>query len=56
MTKLIAAVALATLIALPVAPAFADSTKVIVGGKVVGQDPDPNIRLQLLREAGSENY
>ncbi len=57
MTKLIAAVALATLIALPVAPAFAQSSnKVIVGGKVVGEDPDPNIRFQLLRDAGSENY
>jgi hypothetical protein len=28
---------------------------VIVDGTVVGQDPDANVRLELLRSAGSEN-
>ena len=29
---------------------------VIVGGKFIGTDPDENVRLQLRRDAGSENY
>jgi hypothetical protein len=35
--------------------AFADN-EVIVNGKVVGADPDANVRLQLRRDAGSENH
>ena len=57
MKCLIAAVALAAFI---VAPAFAQapppSHSVIVGGKVIGQDPDANVRLQLRRDAGSEDF
>jgi hypothetical protein len=57
MKTLVAALALAALIA---APAFAQRVPspdaVIVGGKYIGQDPDPNVRLQLRRDAGSENY
>ncbi|MGA7487852.1 MAG: hypothetical protein WBW74_13065 [Xanthobacteraceae bacterium] len=55
----IAAVALATAL---IAPAFTQVAiagppdEVIVGGKSVGQDPDANVRLQLRRDAGSENY
>jgi hypothetical protein len=30
----------------------ADPTVVIVDGKVVGADPDPNVRLSLLRDPG----
>ena len=57
MKNLITAVALAALIAIPAAAAFAQSANVvIVGGQVVGQDPDPNVRLQLRRDAGSENF
>ena len=57
MKILIAALALATFIA---APAFTQSAiaanEVIVNGKVIGADPDANVRLQLRRDAGSENY
>ena len=57
MKTLITALALATLIA---APAFAQapptSDIVIVGGKLIGQDPDANVRFQLRRDAGSEGY
>jgi hypothetical protein len=53
MTCLIAEVALAAFI---VAPALAQapppSHSVIVGGKVIGQDPNANARLQLRRDAG----
>ena len=58
MKTLIAALALAAFIATPVitSPAFADETEVIVGGKVIGKDPDPNVRLQLRRDYGSEGY
>ena len=57
MKYLITAVALAALIAIPAAAAFAQSANVvIVGGQVIGQDPDPNVRLQLRRDAGSENF
>jgi len=47
----------ATLIAAPAFTrlAFADND-VIVNGKVVGADPDANVRLQLRRDAGSENH
>lgn len=57
MKSLIAALPLATFI---VAPAFAQAPPpphaVIVGGKVIGQDPDANVRLQLRRGAGSEGF
>ena len=36
--------------------ASAGADQVIVGGKSIGQDPDANVRLQLRRDAGSENY
>lgn len=55
----IAASALAALLA---APSFlrsvpaASPNEVIVGGKVIGQDPDINVRFELRRDAGSENY
>lgn len=32
--------------------AAADSTLVVVDGKVVGADPDPNIRFQIERDTG----
>lgn len=43
-----------------VVPAFTHVTaaaqnEVFLGGRYVGQDPDANIRLQLRRDAGSEN-
>jgi hypothetical protein len=57
MKTLIAALALATLIAAPTLTRSAIAAdEVIVGGKVIGTDPDENVRLQLRRDAGSENY
>lgn len=51
MKTLAAVLAVATFIA---SPAFAQSpqtgTQVIVGNKFVGQDPDPGIRSQLMRD------
>ena len=60
--KLVTALALATLVA---SPAFAktgpsrssttptaDPYTVIVNGDVVGRDPDPNVRLELMKDAG----
>ena len=35
--------------------ATADPDNVIVDGKVVGRDPDPNIRIQLYRDPHPEN-
>ena len=32
------------------------ANEVIVGGKVIGADPDANVRFQLGRDAGSENF
>jgi len=58
MKTLIAALFLAgTLIAAPAFArlAFADN-EVIVGGKVIGADPDANVRLQLRRDYGSEGF
>jgi hypothetical protein len=56
MKTLIAAVILA--IALIAAPALAQllpaANSVTVGGKAIGADPDANVRLQLMRDAGSE--
>jgi hypothetical protein len=60
MKTLITAVALA--ISLIVIPAYIQSAAaaspndVIVGGKSIGQDPDANVRFQMLRDAGSENF
>jgi hypothetical protein len=57
---LIAALALAA--SLIIIPAFIQSAgaaslnEVIVGGKNIGQDPDANVRLQLRRDSGSENF
>ncbi|MEA2945782.1 MAG: hypothetical protein QOI40_1112 [Alphaproteobacteria bacterium] len=57
---LIAALALAA--SLIIIPAFIQSAgaaslnDVIVGGKSIGQDPDANVRLQLRRDSGSENF
>jgi hypothetical protein len=57
---LITALALAA--SLIIIPAFIQSAgaaspnEVIVGGASVGQDPDANVRLQLCRDAGSENF
>jgi hypothetical protein len=59
MKTLIAALALATLIAVPTFTQSAiagPADDVIVGGKFLGTDPDENVRLQLRRDAGSENY
>ena len=57
MKTLIAALALAALIT---APTFTQSAiaaeEVVVGGKSIGADPDANVRLQIRRDAGSENY
>jgi hypothetical protein len=60
MKTLITAVALA--VSLIVIPAFIQSAgagspdEVVVGGKSIGQDPDANVRLQMRRDAGSENF
>jgi hypothetical protein len=57
MTKLIVAVALATIVVLPATPAFAeDSTVVIMDGKVIGKDPSAHVRHQLRRDYGFEGY
>lgn len=34
---------------------YASSPVVVVDGKVVGADPDPNIRLQLMKDAATPN-
>ena len=34
------------------APGFTGSPQVVFDNKVVGQDPDPNVRLQLYRDPG----
>jgi hypothetical protein len=55
MKTLIVFLTLAT--AFVAAPSFAQSSNdVIVGGKSIGQDPDANVRLQLRRDFGSENF
>jgi hypothetical protein len=60
MKTLITAVAFAA--SLIIIPAYIQSAgagssdEVIVGGKSIGQDPDANVRLQLRRDAGSENF
>jgi hypothetical protein len=53
----IAALAFVVLITIP---AFAGTalaaSEVFVGDKKIGADPDPNVRLQLRRDFGSEGY
>jgi hypothetical protein len=59
MKTLITVFALAsTLFAIPafIQSASAGPDQVFMGGKNIGQDPDANVRLQLRRDAGSENY
>ena len=55
MTKLITALALAALFAVP-ALTTASAEPVQFGGKTIGADPDPNVRLQLRKDFGSEGY
>ena len=59
MKTLITVLALATTLvsgaAFVQSAAAASSDEVIVGGKSIGQDPDANVRLQIRRDAGSEN-
>jgi hypothetical protein len=58
MNKLIIAFALAALFAAPAittaSVAFAEPVQ--FGGQVIGSDPDPNVRLQLRKDFGSEGY
>jgi hypothetical protein len=59
MKTLLAALALATLIAAPAltpSASAASPNDVVVGGRVVGSDPDPNIRFQLLRDNAYQGY
>jgi len=59
MKTLITALTLATLIAAPAitqSATAASPNDVIVGGKMIGSDPDANVRLQLRRDAGSEGF
>jgi hypothetical protein len=37
------------------APSATDYDEVVVNGKVIGQDPDANVRLELRRDAFGEN-
>jgi hypothetical protein len=57
MKTLITTLVLATLIAAPAvtSPAFA-ANEAIMGDRVIGADPDANVRLQLRRDYGSEGY
>jgi hypothetical protein len=57
MKTLIAVLTLAAFVATPIAttPAAAEN-EVVVGGKIIGADPDANVRLQLRRDAGSEGF
>jgi hypothetical protein len=57
MKTLIATLVLATLVAAPavISPAFA-ADEVTVGDRVIGADPDANVRLQMRRDYGSEGY
>ena len=52
MKTYIIAAALAALISIPAAAIAQSSNAVIVGGHVVGQDPDSNIRGSIIRESG----
>jgi hypothetical protein len=40
----------------PRGPYAPNSSVVIFGNRVIGQDPDPNIRLQILRDPYPGNY
>jgi hypothetical protein len=57
MKALIAILGLATLSAAPALTRTAlAANEVIVDDKVIGADPDMNVRFQLRRDFGSENY
>jgi hypothetical protein len=58
MKKLITALALAALFAAPAltTATVASAEEVWVGGSRIGADPDPNVRLQLRKDFGSEGY
>jgi hypothetical protein len=58
MRKLITALALAALFAVPTLTiaTVASAEPVQLGGKTIGADPDPNVRLQLRKDFGSEGY
>jgi hypothetical protein len=58
MRKLITALALAALFAVPTLTiaTVASAEPVQLGGKAIGADPDPNVRLQLRKDFGSEGY
>jgi hypothetical protein len=49
-------VAVAALIAAVASPAFAQTAPAAISGNLnLGSDPDANVRLDLMREAGSRN-
>ena len=55
MKALIVALTLTT--AFIASPVFAQSPNaVVIDGKVIGQDPDATVRLQIRRDYGSEGY
>jgi hypothetical protein len=58
MRKLITALALAALFAVPTLTiaTVASAEPVQLGGQNIGADPDPNVRLQLRKDFGSEGY
>jgi hypothetical protein len=57
MKTLITALALATLLAVPTFTSSAlAANEVTVGDRIIGADPDANVRFQLRRDAGSEGY
>jgi hypothetical protein len=50
-------VLLALTSAFAAAPSFAQtSNDVMVGGQSIGKDPDANVRFQMRRDFGSENF
>jgi hypothetical protein len=57
MKTLITTLVLATIVAAPAVTtsAFA-ANEVTVGDRVIGADPDANVRLQMRRDFGSEGY
>jgi hypothetical protein len=58
MKKLITALALTALLAAPTltTATVASAEEVWTGGKRIGADPDANVRMQLLKDFGSEGY
>jgi hypothetical protein len=57
MTKLMTALAVTFIVSASLAQAapFAPRDQVYCNGKLVGQDPDPSIRTELLRECGNRD-